>query len=153
LVTLEVEGAANVVDVESLQALAAQVMEGESVAQDRALAVLLTEDAELRRLNREFRDVDEATDVLSFPDESTEEFVGGSGALGDIAISLETATRRAAAANRPTDREISHLLVHGILHLCGYDHELGRDEAERMRQREEHYLGDLSEFHDSDEAY
>ncbi len=150
-VTIEVDDVATVVDVEALQELAHEVMEGESVPEGRALAVLLTGDDELRRLNREFRGIDEPTDVLSFPDESTEEFIGGAAALGDIAISLETATRQAVAANRTVDREVSHLLLHGMLHLCGHDHEDGPEEAERMREREEKYLGDLSEFHDPEE--
>lgn len=152
VVSIEVDNAASAVDVVSLQHLAERVMEGESIATERALTVLLTNDDELRRLNREFRGIDEPTDVLSFSDESTEEFVRGAAALGDIAISLETATRRANAAHRSVDRETSHLLVHGTLHLCGHNHEDGPDEAERMREREERYLGDLSEFHDAGET-
>lgn len=132
-----------------MHALAVRVMEGESIAEGTALAILVTDDEAIRVLNRQFRGVDAPTDVLSFPDEAGD-FVQGAAdepLLGDIAIGLGTAARQAEGGNRALDAEIAHLLTHGILHLCGYDHELGDEEEARMRAREEHYLGDLGAFH------
>jgi probable rRNA maturation factor len=90
--------------------------------------VLLASDATLRRLNRTFRGKDKATDVLSFP--APEEF-GGEHA-GDLAISLDTARRQAEAYGHSLRDEVRVLLVHGLLHLSGMDHEVdGGEMAER----------------------
>ncbi|MBI5947023.1 MAG: rRNA maturation RNase YbeY [Chloroflexi bacterium] len=124
-------------------------MAGESVAAQTALAILVTDDDEVREMNRRFLGVDEPTDVLSFPDEA-DDFVQGIAdqtLLGDIAISLPTAARQAEQIGHPLDAELAHLLVHGILHLCGYDHVGSPEEEARMRSREEHYLGDLGHVH------
>jgi len=86
--------------------------------------VLLAGDRTLRRLNREFRGKDKATDVLSFPaaGEIAEEFAG------DLAISLDTAKRQAAAHGHTLRDEVRVLLLHGLLHLDGMDHEADRGE-------------------------
>ena len=84
-----------------------------------AVEVLLTSDAEMKRLNRSFRGKNKATDVLSFP--APEEF-GGAHA-GDLAISLETAARQAAEYGHSLRDEVRILLLHGLLHLHGLDHE------------------------------
>jgi probable rRNA maturation factor len=88
---------------------------------DRELSLLLTDDAEIRALNRRWRRLDRATDVLSFP-------MAGR-LLGDVVISAETAARRAGPR---LDRELAFLMVHGVLHLLGHDH---RKAAERRRMR------------------
>jgi len=80
--------------------------------------VLLTDDASLRRLNRNFRGKDKATDVLSFP---AVENPGGH--TGDLAISLDTAARQAAAFGHSLRDEVRILMLHGLLHLSGMDHE------------------------------
>ena len=85
------------------------------------VGVLVCDDATIRSLNREFRGIDRPTDVLSFPAAFVQE--GGPQYMGDIAISLETAARQGAAAGAATDAELKILLLHGILHLAGYDHE------------------------------
>ena len=140
VVEIEPEG----VELASLEALAARVLAGEGVADGVALTVLTTDDETLRDLNRRFLGVDAPTDVLSFP-EAAEAPLGEGEApsLGEIAISVPTAVRQAAEIGHGLEDEVAHLLVHGILHLCGYDHEGGGDEAVRMRSREEHYLGDI----------
>lgn len=90
--------------------------------------VLLAGDKTLRRLNREYRGKDKATDVLSFP--AAEELAGVHG--GDLAISLETARRQAAEQGHSLRDEVRVLLLHGLLHLSGMDHETDRGEmAER----------------------
>jgi probable rRNA maturation factor len=85
---------------------------------------VLTDDAAIRALNRDFREVDAATDVLSFPLADPDQLhdPGAAVFLGEIYISLETAREQARAARRPLVREVAHLVVHGILHLLGYDH-------------------------------
>ncbi len=148
-VSLEVTVHTPEIDVAGLLALAKRVMAGENIAEGAALAVLVTDDEELRAMNRQFLGIDEATDVLSFPDEAGD-FVQGMAdqdLLGDIAIALPLATRQADAIGHSVDAEVAHLLVHGILHLCGYDHVASSDEEALMRGREEHYLGDLGAVH------
>ncbi len=146
-IELAVEGPAFSVD--ALTDLAGRVMRGEDVAPGTGLAVLITGDAEIRELNLQFLGNDEPTDVLSFPDAADDFIEGGEEPphLGDIAISLPTAERQAAAIGHSLDAELSHLLVHGILHIRGYDHVAGGEEEAQMRAREEHYLGDLGSVH------
>ena len=108
-----------------------------------ALGLLFAGDEMLWRLNREHRGIDEPTDVLSFPDEGRERAPspeGGPRYLGDIAVSFETVGRQAAAAGLTLDQELRHVILHGLLHLLGYDHETVRAEAV-MRRREEALLG------------
>lgn len=103
------------------------------------LSLELTGDRRIRRLNREYRKKDQPTDVLAFP---TREAVMPrgvrpvAGMLGDVLISLPTAVRQAKEAGRSIDDELAMLLVHGVLHLCGYDHERSPREAARMSRRE-----------------
>ena len=137
------------IDVEALHHLAVRVMAGENVEAGTSLAIIVIDDDEIRQMNHQFLGIDEPTDVLSFPDEA-DDFVQGMSEeqlLGDIAISLPTAVRQAEAAGHPLNSELAHLLTHGILHLCGYDHVDNPEEEARMRSREEHYLGDLRLVH------
>ena len=92
------------------------------------VSVLLTTDATIRRLNRQFRGKDKATDVLSFP---APESVAG-GVAGDIAISVPTARRQAREQGHALAVEIKVLVLHGLLHLAGYDHE--RDGGQMARR-------------------
>ena len=103
--------------------------------------LLLTTDAEMRRLNAQWRGIDKPTDVLSFPagappTGADAEF------LGDIALGLETCVQDAKAMERDIARHVSHLAVHGFLHLLGYDHVESAD-AEVMEALEVKILGDL----------
>jgi probable rRNA maturation factor len=93
-----------------------------------SVSVMLAGDEELRRLNREFRGKDKATDVLSFPAGDT----GRTSAAGDLAISVETAAREAERRGHSLDMELRVLLLHGVLHLAGYDHE--RDSGDMARK-------------------
>lgn len=109
-----------------------------------ALSVSFVGDAKMRRLNREHRGKDRTTDVLSFP--LFERFAAPKRArdgepellLGDIVVSVDVAARQAAAYDAALDAEIERLLVHGVLHLLGHDHELPRERA--AMQREERRL-------------
>lgn len=101
-----------------------------------AVSVLFADDDAVRALNRTFRGKDAPTNVLSFPAPE------GFGALGDIALALETVTREAEAQGKPVRAHATHLLAHGFLHLIGYDHEAEAD-AERMEARERAILAAL----------
>ena len=91
-------------------------------------------------MNREYRGKDRPTDVLSF---SLREGQGGevSRSIGDVVISLETAARQAVENGFTLDEEVDRLLVHGILHLAGYDHEASPREERRMRRKEREMRG------------
>lgn len=97
------------------------------------MALILVDDAAIRALNRDYRDVDRPTDVLSFPFTSpgAEGEGGAEGFLGEIYLSVETARRAARAVRRPYEREVAHLALHGLLHLLGHDH-LTRAARRRM---------------------
>lgn len=96
--------------------------------------VLLTGDSEIRRLNRQFRHKDKATDVLSFPGIDAR-------FAGDIAISVSTAARNARRLGHPAADEVKVLLLHGVLHLAGYDHETDQGEMARKEARLRRTLG------------
>ncbi len=148
-ISIEVSVEADELDSGALSRLAERVMAGEAVAAGTALAILITGDDEVQELNKRFLGIDEPTDVLSFPDDA-DDFVVGMAVeplLGDIAISLPTAKRQAEEGGHPLDAEMEHLLVHGILHLCGYDHVTDAADEARMRAREEHYLGAVAHGH------
>ncbi|MBS0155494.1 MAG: rRNA maturation RNase YbeY [Nitrospira sp.] len=103
------------------------------------LSLELIGDRRMQRLNLDFRKRDRTTDVLAFPMREAimpTGLSGPTGLLGDVVISLPTAIRQAGEAGRSVDDELATLLVHGVLHLCGYDHERSVQEAERMSRRE-----------------
>lgn len=112
----------------------------ESLGLDAAeLSILLCDDATIRELNRRYRNKDEATDVLSFPMQEGQGAAVHPGLLGDVVISLPTATRQAAENDRPIIEEVTLLLAHGLLHLLGYDHAIPREERV-MKARTEDLL-------------
>lgn len=101
----------------------------ESVASDPEISVVLCDDPFIQDLNREYRGKDKPTDVLSFAQDDPN-------ILGDIVISLPTATRQAEAAHWPLESEIALLAVHGLLHLLGYDDETAAGAWEMQRRTE-----------------
>lgn len=102
-----------------------------------ALAVLLADDARLRELNRGFRGKDAPTNVLSFPAPPR------TGALGDVAVAFETCAREAEQQGKTFRDHAAHLILHGVLHLYGFDHEAGEEEAERMEAVERAVLAEI----------
>jgi probable rRNA maturation factor len=100
----------------------------------RAISCLVTNDAELRRMNKRYRRQDYATDVLSFP--SSE-----SGTAGDIAISVDRARAQAAEQGHPLETELKVLMLHGALHLAGMDHETDSGEMAKAEARWRKKLG------------
>ena len=109
-----------------------------NVAGGRRFCCLVTDDAELQRLNREFRGKDAPTDVLSFPALDAE---ADDAALGDIAISVERAGEQAQRCGHDVNTELRVLLLHGLLHLLGYDHEGDRGKMRRVEGRWRQQLG------------
>jgi probable rRNA maturation factor len=105
------------------------------------VAILLTDDAEMQALNRQWRDKDKPTDVLSFPSGGPE-IPGQPQYLGDIAVGYETALKDALAMERSFEAHASHLLVHGFLHLLGYDH-IEPEDAKVMEPLEADILAGL----------
>jgi probable rRNA maturation factor len=109
------------------------------------LAVMLTDDSGIRTLNNNWRGIDKPTNVLSFPALPPTGAGGSDDAprmLGDIAIAYETTRKEADDEQKPFDHHLSHLAVHGFLHLIGYDHEK-EDEAEQMESLEQAILAQL----------
>src|ERR1051325_4056632 len=95
---------------------------------ESSATIAFVSDKKIRELNRQFRGIDKATDVLSFPSDGPED-------LGDIAVSVETATAQAKENGLKFDEEISQLILHGLLHLSGYDHETDNGEMNRLELR------------------
>ena len=127
----------------ALAALARRTMAAEGVQAQAEISVVIADDETIRELNQRYRGVDAPTDVLSFDVESDGDFVtppGSARHVGEIVISYPMAARQAERGGDAIDGELAHLLVHGLLHLLGYDHE-SSDEAEAMRQREDALLG------------
>ncbi len=96
------------------------------------LSLALVIDSEIHSLNRQYRGIDKPTDVLSFPLADALQ----PSLLGDVVISVETAARQAQRRGHSLREELQTLLIHGILHLLGYDHEISRSEALRMHRKE-----------------
>jgi len=105
------------------------------------LTVSLVDDAEIHRLNRDYRGTDAPTDVLAFAMREGLRVAGDDRELGDVVISVDTAVRQAAGRHVPPAAEVRTLLIHGILHLLGYDHERSAVEARRMRRKERALAG------------
>ena len=111
-------------DTKHLRAIDSGIAQRNSVKKKRASRSPWVRDAEIQQLNREHRAKDRPTDVLSFPlDGEHESLAGIERLLGDIVISLDTAKIQAEAYDAPLMREVERLMIHGILHLVGHDHE------------------------------
>lgn len=106
-------------------------------AVDRTFSVAFVSDKRMKELNKFFRGKDSTTDVLSFPQEP-DEFDPDNTSLGDIVISVEQAQKQAAENGLTLEGEIKQLMLHGVLHLCGYDHETDNGEmnARELELRE-----------------
>jgi probable rRNA maturation factor len=121
--------------------LLAEGLEGQALS----LTIVIAEDEEVRRLNQQYRGIDRTTDVLSFANEDAPDFVlppemlaqqSAERYLGDIIIAYPQAERQAVEFDHSTQREVQELIIHGVFHLLGYDHETP-DEREVMRAKEE----------------
>jgi probable rRNA maturation factor len=110
------------------------------------LAVVLADDAIIRDLNRDWRGQDKATNVLSFAaldDDAAPSVPGAPVLLGDVVLAFETCVAEAARDGKTLADHLTHLVVHGTLHLVGFDHETGDDDAEEMEAMETAILAEL----------
>ena len=124
------------------------VLISEGFTQNAEVSVSFVSNAEIRRLNKSFRNKDSVTDVLSFPltsEDGTIEIDAENGyvMLGDVVISIETAVKQANLYGHSLSREIGFLTVHSMLHLLGYDHETSPLDERIMREKEEAVLEKL----------
>ena len=131
-----------------LRAIARCVLAAEDVVGPAQVGIVVTDDETVRELNRRFLGLDEPTDVLSFGLTGAEEAPFAlppeeAASLGEIVIAYPTALRQAEEAGQAVEAEVAHLLVHGLLHLLGYDHRRP-DEEGPMRRREEEVLAGLT---------
>lgn len=127
----------------ALVTLARRVLAAEGAPAPLKLSVVVTDDETVRELNRRYRGEDAPTDVLSFGLEPDDRFVAPPASprqLGEVVIAYPTAARQAGESGHDIDAELAHLLVHGLLHLLGHDHQSPK-EARAMRAREEALLG------------
>ena len=122
------------VDLPQFQSQVAQILENLEETECE-LSLLLTDDAEIRRLNKTYRSLDQATDVLSFPQDEEAVNESGKTLLGDVVISVETAVRQAEEHHLSFNEELILLAIHGILHLLGYDHERSPQDARIMQDK------------------
>jgi probable rRNA maturation factor len=123
------------IDIKAWETFAARAA-GAIGKTNSAATIAFVSDKTIRQLNRQFRGVDKATDVLSFPAEDENE-----ANLGDIAISVDTAAKQAKENGLKFDEEVAQLILHGLLHLSGYDHETDNGEMNRLELRMRRKLG------------
>ena len=109
-------------------------LEHETVKENCEVSVTFTDNEGIRAINREYRELDKPTDVLSFP--LFETAADGTKMLGDIVLSLEKCREQAAEFGHSFERECAFLTVHSTLHLLGYDHETSEADEQDMRQRQ-----------------
>ena len=146
----------SLVNADRLSQIMQMVLEHEGQAEDAEVTLVITDDPQIRALNRDYRDTDSATDVLSFPwDEDGDAEVGqGEWApafilpeglpryLGDVIVSYPTALAQATEQGQSVEQELALLVVHGCLHLLGYDHAT-EEEQRRMWARQDSILESL----------
>ena len=124
-----------------IRAVVKAVLESEGVSVESEMSVLFVDDKGIRELNRDFRNIDRATDVLSFPsgdyppEEGTDYLY-----VGDMALSLERARRQAEEYGHSYEREVAFLTAHSVLHCLGYDHVDGPEREKEMFSRQEAVL-------------
>jgi len=153
-ITADVPGAANKANCALIRRVVKTALASEGVDFPCEVDVLLTDDAGIHAINREMRQVDAPTDVLSFPEfdltpgehpDPALDADPGSGLvpMGDMVISMERVSAQAREYGHSRRRELSYLAVHSVLHLLGYDHLDEGAMKEQMRAREEAILGEL----------
>lgn len=129
------------------------VLSEEGFGNDAEVSVSFVDNAEIRRLNKIYRDKDKSTDVLSFPlgENGVYDVNNETGAylLGDVVISMETAVKQAHIYGHSLEREVGFLTVHSMLHLLGYDHETSALDAAKMHEKEEMILESLGVSRDA----
>ena len=137
-----------------IKAAAVRALEAEKVDVNCIISVMLTDDAGIRQLNRDFRGIDRETDVLSFPlnelepgmfraEDCERDPETGELMLGDMLLSLPACEKQGQELGHGFNREVQYLTVHSVLHLLGYDHLDEGEQKRRMREREKAIMGDV----------
>lgn len=119
-----------------LERAALSALQHESESLDHDLSIVLTDDARLQELNRDYLGIDAPTDVLSFPASETDPETGAR-YIGDILISMARAQSQASSAGHPVEAEVQLLVVHGVLHLLGHDHDDPQKKARMWKAQAE----------------
>lgn len=129
---------------EKINAVAAICLEEEDIPQRAEIGLLFVDNEAIREMNLKYREKDSATDVLSFPMYEADEPIDDEEEIlfGDIVISLERAQEQCQEYGHSLEREVMYLLVHGLLHLAGYDH-MEEEDKKRMRAKEEKLLAEI----------
>ncbi len=125
------------IDPKRLRDTARAVLEGEGI-RDGEISLAFVDNATIHQLNKRYLDHDEPTDVLSFPLSESDKRLAG-----ELVIGAEVARDHAAGSGHDVQAELALYVIHGLLHLCGYDDHTSKD-AEAMRERERHYLKQLN---------
>ena len=147
-ITLE-KGFGDCLDDEWLQEIAAATLSAENAADNAEMGIVITGQQQIQQLNRDYRNIDRPTDVLSFPMQEGDDpdFASppdGISHLGDVIISCPQAEKQAKEHGHTLKKEMATLIIHGVLHLLGYDH-IENEEAEAMESRERQILQDIME--------
>ena len=121
-----------------LEKTAEQILTLENKEKDKELSIVLIGSGQMRKLNKKHRAKNRVTDVLSFNAEKN------SPALGEIVICLREVNKNAKRANSNFEKELINCLIHGLLHLLGYDHEKGETQAREMFEKQEEYLSQIN---------
>jgi probable rRNA maturation factor len=143
-ISIECEYWSKLADLDALveRALeAARLEAGKTLFNGAEVSLLFCDDGRIQELNRDWRGLDKPTNVLSFP-AAPEDRLASAPLLGDIAIAFETVTKEARDEDKTLSDHASHMIVHGFLHLLGYDHE-NEEEAEEMEDLERRALARL----------
>jgi len=119
------------VDEEFLKGVAKKILKGEN-KKELNLSIVFVGESRIKKLNKEYRGKNRVTDVLSFGD-----------GLNEIVICLQEVKKNARKFNSNFKKELARVLIHGILHLLGYEHEKEKKEAEKMEKKQEYYLNSL----------
>ena len=129
---------------EQINEVAAICLREEEIPERAEVDLLFVDNEAIREMNKEYRDKDSATDVLSFPMYEADEAIDDEEEIlfGDIVISLERAQEQAMEYGHSLKREVMYLLVHGLLHLAGYDH-MSEEDKKQMREKEEKLLAEI----------
>jgi len=128
-----------------LKKAAQQTLEHQAILKPHAMTILLSDDSQLQKLNRDYLKIDAPTDVLSFPSGEID-LETGEKYLGDVIISVSRAEQQAKAAGHPLEAEAQLLIVHGVLHLLGFDH-ASAGEKSRMWKAQGEILNSLGLGH------
>lgn len=145
-IDIQIEAPVTSLDVRPLEKAALTTLRLDQVAEPCEVVIVISDDETLRDLNRRFRGLDRPTDVLSFADDTRGPFSGGAAGfpryLGDVVISWERAQAQAEAVGTTLMQELQLLVVHGLLHLLGYDHADPETQAQMWRAQQV-VLGEL----------